>query len=129
MRSHLGRNLLLNSSDTEFPHQRQVYLSKALKQSGDTKKRPVVVVSTDIRNQYSLTVLVIPFSSDISGAANPSRVLIKVGEGGLKANSMAMCDFITNVEKRYLEREPFGEISIDSFKRIQRAIQIAIGVF
>ena len=39
-------------SSEDFPRQRRVYLSKALKQSGDTKKRPVVVVSIDIRNQY-----------------------------------------------------------------------------
>ena len=44
-------------SSEDFPRQRQVYLSKALKQSGDPKKRPVVVVSIDIRNQYSSTVI------------------------------------------------------------------------
>ncbi|NJR47271.1 MAG: type II toxin-antitoxin system PemK/MazF family toxin [Hyellaceae cyanobacterium CSU_1_1] len=114
------------SSSEDFPRQRQVYLSKALKQSGDTKKRPVVVVSIDIRNQYSSTVLVIPFSSDTSDAANPSRVLVKQGEGGLNVDSVAMCDVMTNIEKRYLERGPYGEINSESFARIQRAIQIAI---
>ena len=117
------------SNIEDFPRQRQVYLSKALKQSGDTKKRPVVVVSIDIRNQYSSTVLVVPFSSDTSDAANPSRVLIKQGEGGLNANSVAMCDVMTNIEKRYLEHGPYGKISPESFARIQRGIQIAIGIY
>jgi len=112
-----------------FPRQKQVYLSRALKQSGDTKKRPVVVVSTDIRNQYSSTVLVVPFSSDTSDAANPSRVLIERGEGGLQNRSVAMCDVLTNIETRYLERGPYGEITPSSFTRIQRAIQIAIGIY
>ena len=116
-------------SSEDFPRQRQVYLSKALKQSGDTKKRPVVVVSIDIRNQYSSTVLVVPFSSDISDAANPSRVLMRKGEGGLNLDSVAMCDVLTNIEKRYLERGPYGEITPSSFTRIQRAIQIAIGIY
>jgi mRNA interferase MazF len=40
-----------------FPRQGEIYLCRALKQSGDTKKRPVVVVSLDVRNQYSSTVL------------------------------------------------------------------------
>ena len=84
------------SSGKDFPRQRQVYLSKALRQSGDTKKRPVVVVSVDIRNQYSSTVLVVPFSSDTFHAANPSRVLVKQGEGGLNVDSVAMCDVLTN---------------------------------
>ena len=117
------------SSSENFPRQRQVYLSKALKQSGDTKKRPVVVVSIDIRNQYSSTVLVVPFSSDTSDAANPSRVLMRKGEGGLNLDSVAMCDVMTNVEKRYLESKSFGEITPESFTRIQRAIQIAIGIY
>lgn len=117
------------SSKADFPRQRQVYLSKALKQSGDTKKRPVVIVSIDIRNQYSSTVLVVPFSSDISSAANPSRVSIDRGEGGLKADSVAMCDVMTNIEKCYLERQPFGEITPASFSRIRRAIQIALGIY
>ena len=117
------------SNSKDFPRQRQVYLSKALKQSGDTKKRPVVVVSIDIRNQYSSTVLVVPFSSDTSNAANPSRVLMRKGEGGLNLDSVAMCDVMTNIEKKYLERGPYGEITPKSFALIQRAIQIAIGVY
>lgn len=58
----------------QFPRQGEVYLSKALRQSGDSKKRPVVVVSLDLRNQYSSTVLVVPFSSHVSAASrNPCR--------------------------------------------------------
>jgi mRNA interferase MazF len=113
----------------DFPRQRQVYLSKALKQSGDTKKRPVIIVSIDLRNQYSSTVLVVPFSSDTSNAANPTRVLIKKSEGGLNVDSVAMCDVMTNIDKRYLYSKSFGEITPESFAYIQRAIQIAIGIY
>ena len=116
-------------SNEDFPRQRQVYLSKALKQSGDTKKRPVVVVSIDIRNQYSSTVLVVPFSSDTNGAANPSRVLMRKGEGGLNVDFVAMCDVMTNIEKKYLERGAYGEITPKLFTRIQRAIQISISIY
>lgn len=113
-----------------FPRQREVYLSRALRQSGDTKKRPVVVVSLNIRNQYSSTVLVVPFSSDTQSAVNnPTRVLIPAGEGGLELDSAAMCDVITNIEKRYLERGPYGQISPEYLERIQRGIQVALGVF
>ncbi|MEM8675991.1 MAG: type II toxin-antitoxin system PemK/MazF family toxin [Cyanobacteria bacterium P01_G01_bin.67] len=117
------------SSIADFPKQRSVYLCKALKQSGDTKKRAVVVVSIDIRNQYSSTVLVVPFSSDISQAANPSRTLIKQAEGGLNVGSVAMCDVLTCIKKQYLEPEPYGEISEESFARILQAIQIAMGIY
>ncbi|MEM7759788.1 MAG: type II toxin-antitoxin system PemK/MazF family toxin [Cyanobacteria bacterium P01_A01_bin.40] len=117
------------TSTSDFPRQRHVYLSKALKQSGDTKKRPVVVVSIDIRNQYSSTVLVVPFSSNISQVANPSRTLIKQGEGGLNADSVAMCDVLTCIKKEYLGIEPYGEISVESFQRILQAVQIAVGIY
>ena len=117
------------SNIADFPKQRKIYLSKALKQSGDTKKRSVVVVSIDIRNQYSSTVLVVPFSSDISQAANPSQTLIKQGEGGLNADSVAMCDVLTCIKKQYLELKPYGEISLESSERILQSIQIAIGIY
>ena len=118
------------STSADFPRQRQVYLSRALKQSGDTKKRPVVVVSIDVRNQYSSTVLVVPFSSDLEEAANnPSRAVIPKGEGGLEIDSVAMCDLLTTIQKRYLERGSYGEITQASLTRIQRAIDIAIGIF
>lgn len=118
------------SNTSEFPHQRQVYLCRSLRQSGDTKKRPVVVVSIDIRNQHSSTVLVVPFSSDLTEAeSNPSRTVVAAGEGGLEVDSVAMCDVMTNVEKRYLERGPYGAITPESLARIQQAIQVAIGIF
>ena len=133
------------SNSIDFPRQCQVYLSRrtahdaemnsasvssALKQSGNTKKRPVVVVSIDIRNQYSSTVLVVPFSSDLNdGANNPSRTVVLKDEGGLEVDSVAMCDVLTTIEKRYLERGPYGEITASSLQKIQRAIQIAIGAF
>lgn len=60
-----------------------------------------------------------PFSSDIQSAVNnPTRVLIPVGGGGLELNSIVMCEVITNVEKRYLERGPYGEIRPESLERI-----------
>lgn len=113
-----------------FPHQGEIYLSKALRQGGDTKKRPVVVVSMDVRNQYSATLLVVPFSSDVEASlGNPCRIFIPAGEGGLERDSVAMSDLITTVEKRYLERGPYGSVGAKSLQSIQQAIQIAIGLY
>jgi mRNA interferase MazF len=118
------------SNSVLFPRQGEVYLCRALKQSGDTKKRPVVIVSLDVRNQYSSTVLVVPFSSFLEGIENnPCRVLINKGEGGLIVNSVAMADLITNVNKSYLESTVYGVISQLSLQKIQRAISLSIGIF
>jgi len=113
-----------------FPQQGTIYLSRALRQGGDTKKRPVLVVSIDVRNQYSSTLLVVPFSSNLEASAgNPCRIIVPAGEGGLERDSVALCDLITTIEKRYLERGPYGRVSPKSFQRIQRGIQIAIGLY
>jgi mRNA interferase MazF len=116
------------SQDVDFPRQGAVYLSRALKQSDDTKPRPVVVISINTRNQLGSTVLVIPFSSDTkSSESNPARVFVPAGEGGLTRDSYAMCDLVTTISKRYLEQNAYGQLSPEYVQRLQQGIQIAIG--
>ena len=112
-----------------YPLQGEIYLVNALRNLGDSKKRPAVVVSINLRNELSRTVLVVPFTSDLSGGETPTRILIKAGEGGLEANSLATCDHILAVRKPYLEQGPYGRVSSVSLQRIQQGIQIAIGVY
>ncbi|ASC70261.1 MazF-PemK family toxin [Halomicronema hongdechloris C2206] len=112
-----------------YPRQGQVFLIKALRSIEDTKKHPAVVVSIDLRNELSRTVLVVPFTSNISSGETPTRILVPAGAGGLDTNSMAICDNILAVRKRYLEQGPYGQISQSLLRRIQQGIQIAIGVY
>jgi len=116
------------TTDT-YPRQGEVYLVKALRTLGDTKKRPAVVVSINVRNQFKGDVLIIPFTSDLTSGETPTRVLIRCGEGGLESDSLALCDNISAVRKIYLERGPYGAVAPESLARIQQAIQVAIGVF
>lgn len=111
------------------PRQGEIYLVRALKAIGDTKKRPAVVVSINVRNQHSSSVLVVPFTSDLTSGETPTRILLKTGEGGLLTDSLALCDNISTIRKIYLERGPYGAISFASLQRIQQGIQIAIAVF
>lgn len=112
-----------------YPYQGEIYLVRALKSIGDTKKRPAVVISINIRNQFSSTVLIVPFTSDLTGGETPTRILVPAGEGGLEANSLATCDNILAVRKTYLERGPYGQVSLESLERIQGGVQVAIGMF
>ncbi len=115
--------------DDRYPRQGEVYLVKALRFIGDTKKRPAIVVSVDIRNQYKNTVLVVPFTSNISGGESPTRPLISKGEGGLECDSLAVCDNVSAIRKIYLDGDAYGRVSSRTLERIQRGIQIAIGVW
>ena len=109
--------------------QGEIYLCKAIKSSGDTKKRPALVISENRRNQYSRTVLIVPFTSQSNRLA-PTRILVLEGEGGLDCDSVAMCDRITVVKKTLLERGPYGGvISHKTLSQIQAGIAIAIGVY
>jgi mRNA interferase MazF len=115
--------------DDNYPRQREIYLIRTLKTIGDTKKRPAVVVSINVRNQLSSSVLVVPFTSDLTSGETPTRILIKAGEGGLLTDSLALCDNISAIRKVYLEQGLYGALSPESLQRIQRGIQIAIAVF
>jgi mRNA interferase MazF len=112
-----------------YPRLGQIYLIKALKTLADTKKRPAVIVSNNIRNELKNSVLVVPFTSDLSGGETPTRILIRAGEGGLEVDSLALCDNISAIAKTYLDRGPYGDISPISLSKIQQGIQIAIGLF
>lgn len=112
-----------------FPRQGEIYLIQALKIIGDSKKRPAVVVSIDIRNQFSRTVLVVPFTSDLTSGETSTRVLLPAGEGGLLQDSFAVCDNVLAVRKLSLEQGPYGSISPGSLRRIQEGIQVAIGIY
>ena len=112
---------------TEQILQGKVYLFKAVSSSGDSKKRPWVIVSENIRKHYSSTVLAIPFTSDATNIP-PTRVRVPKGEGGLAVDSIAMCDRITTLKKTLLERGPYGGlISSDYLSQIQEAVLIALG--
>ena len=114
---------------SSYPRQGEVYLIKALKALGDTKKRPAVVISMNVRNQYKENVLIVPFTSDLTNGETPTRILIPEGEGGLKSDSLALCENISAVRKLYLDRESYGSITPQSLARIQQATQIAIGIY
>ena len=112
-----------------YPQQGAVYLIKALKSIGDSKKRPAVIVSLNVRNQYSTTVLVVPFTSDLTNGETPTRLLIKAPEGGLEVDSLALCDNVSAIRQSGLSDSPYGVITPVNLQRIQQGIMISIGVF
>lgn len=114
--------------DDYYPYQGEIYLIRALKALGDTKKRPALIVSLNIRNQLFSSVLVVPFTSDLTSGETPTRILVKAGEGGLLTDSLALCDNISAIRKSYLEQGAYGVISPESLQRIQQGIQIAIAL-
>jgi mRNA interferase MazF len=68
--------------------------------------RPALVVSMDVRNRLAGDVLVVPLSTHLRPL--PTHVLIPAGSGGQRHDSMAKCEQITCLDKRFLVRGPLG---------------------
>lgn len=93
----------------------------------DSKDRPSLVVSLDVRNRLANDVIVVPLSATLRPA--PTHVELPAGEGGLKETSMAKCEQVTTLDKSFLIRGPFaGTINPLLMEEIEKAIQRAIGI-
>jgi mRNA interferase MazF len=110
-----------------YPRRGEIYLVKLPGHPSDTKDRPALVVSLDIRNRLANDVIVVPLSTTLRPA--PTHVELVAGEGGLKETSMAKCEQITTLDKSFLIRGPFaGAIDPSCMQEIEKAIQRAIGI-
>jgi len=110
-----------------FPRRGEIYLVRIPGHPSDTKARPALVVSMDVRNRLANDVIVVPLSTTLRPA--PTHVELPAGEGGLQETSMAKCEQVTTLDKAFLLRGPFaGTISPSLIQDIEKAIQFAIGI-
>jgi mRNA interferase MazF len=110
-----------------YPLRGEIYLVRLPGHPSDTKDRPALVVSLDVRNRLANDVIVVPLSTTLRVA--PTHVEFPVGEGGLKETSMAKCEQVTTLDKSFLIRGPFaGTISPSIMREVEIAIQRAIGI-
>jgi mRNA-degrading endonuclease toxin of MazEF toxin-antitoxin module len=96
-------------------------------------RRPVVIVSLDVRNRHERadTVLVIPLSTSIHKADHPAHLLLAAGETGLSEDSIARAEDVTVVRKTHLA-EPRSRLRAVSNRRIcelAEMVKIAMGCF
>jgi len=97
----------------------------------DKGRRPVIVVSSEARNirDSADTVLVIPLSTSVHKAGNPTHLLLLAGETGLPADSIARAEDITTVRKTQLA-PPRAALRTVSNRRVcdlSTMVRIAMG--
>lgn len=110
-----------------YPSRGQIYLVKLPGHPSDTKSRPALVVSLDVRNRLANDVIVVPLTTTLRPA--PTHVELPAGEGGLKQSSMAKCEQVTTLDKSFLLRGPFdGTIRPSLMREIEKALQRAVGI-
>ena len=93
-------------------------------------RRPVVVVSIDVRNRHERadTVLVVPLTTSVH-KESPTHVLLSSGETGLHSDSAARAEDITLVRKTSLV-EARGQLRRLSERRVCELadrVKIAMG--
>lgn len=91
------------------------------------KRRPVVVVSADARNERANDLIVVPCSTRIRAA--PTHVLLAQGEGGLPQDCVLKCEQITTVKKYDIDPTPLGApLRAARMAEVERAVLRAIGI-
>lgn len=92
------------STNTQFPRHGQIFDVRFDPVVGYEigKRRPALVVSNDVNNEYAQTVTVVPLTGQPSKRNYPFEVLIPRGIAGLTADSRAKCDHVRTVDKSRL---------------------------
>ncbi len=110
----------------EFPRRGHVYWVR-VPDEPEGKKRPALVVSSDVRNRLATDVIVVPISSVLREA--PTHVRLRAREAGLPKSSMAKCEQITTLRRDRLSTKSLGgTLSASRMVQVEKAVLRAIGV-
>jgi mRNA interferase MazF len=91
------------------------------------KRRPVLLVSPDVRNERASDVLVVPVSTVLR--PGPWHVILRRGEGGVPQRSVLKCEQVTTLPRDLLEPEPLGTaLAPGRMTEVERGILRAIGI-
>ena len=89
--------------------------------------RPVVVVQNSQLSQFTRTVVIIPFTTNVKRAELPSAVLLPKGEGGLAEASVALCHQVRVLDKMRLIRH-IGKLPEGSLSKINETLAFVLDI-
>ena len=88
--------------------------------------RPVVIISNDIGNRYSPTVIVAAMTSQIK-KHYPTSVDLTPMDTGLQQESRVCCEQLRTIDKRRL-RKCVGELTEEAMAQVDAAIKISLEI-
>jgi mRNA interferase MazF len=112
-----------------FPKLGEVWYVNLPNQPADPHQpRTAIVVSTNGRNQGATDVVVIPTTSAKISPHPDLHIQIPKGQGGLAKDSIARCEQVTTLDKRFLVKGPLADpIHISYSWKIIHAVRRALG--
>ena len=91
------------------------------------KTRPALILQNDIANSYSPITIVAAITSQFEEPLYLTEVLIKILEGGLAVDSVALLNQIRSIDKQRLIKR-LGTVRAETMEQVDRAIQISLGL-
>ena len=89
--------------------------------------RPVLAIQIDKANKVSPHTIIIPFTTKIREAILPSHTKIPGGIGGLKEDSVLLCEQIRVIDKRRLIRR-IGSMDQKFLNEVIKSLKIILGI-
>lgn len=92
------------------------------------RSRPCLVVQNNVGNRFSSMTIVLPLT-DAAHIARPSPLYVPVqkGDGGIRKDSVVLCDQIRAVDHLRLGRA-FGILAPETMRKVDRALLIGLGL-
>ncbi len=87
--------------------------------------RPVLILQADPLNAFLRTAVIVPFTSNLTWAQYPFCVQVPAGEGGLTADSVALCHQARAIDKTRLVRH-MGQVSEETLYQVEQALCVVV---
>jgi len=89
--------------------------------------RPVVVVQIDRANAVSPHTIIVPFTTKIRRALLPSHAFVPAGSGGLREDSVALCEQVRMIDRRRIVGV-LGHLDGPYLEEIEKALRTILGL-
>lgn len=117
------------TDETSFPRYGEIYEVELDPVVGSEigKRRPALVVSNDVNNQYAETVTVLPITGQPARKQYPFEVVVPRGVGGLTVDSRVKCNQIRTVDKKRLVLFK-GGLPLQYLPQVAKALKIHLNL-
>jgi mRNA interferase MazF len=89
--------------------------------------RPVLIFQNNSINRFTSTFLAIPFTTNLRRASLPTCLLIRIGEGGLDKDSVALCHQLRVLDRMRLKRR-LGVVSAEVMTAVESCVAFTTGM-